>query len=89
MTSLVYHADKTRIAPARSGKKKKQIKASDDLSDAIKLLLIFGFMTPIKIAAESLTVSTAGHDLAGAIICPIMQVRYVFSKAIVRPTTSP
>ena len=46
-------------------------------------------MTPIKIPAESLTVSTAGDDLAGAIICPIMQVRYVFSKAIVRPTTSP
>ena len=85
MSSLVYHADKTHIAPARSGKKKK--KASDDLSDAINILLIFGFMTPIKIPA--LTVSTAGDDLAGAIICPIMQVRYVFSKAIVRPTTSP
>ena len=84
MSSLVYHADKTLIAPARSGKKKK---ASDDLSDAINILLIFGFMTPIKIPA--LTVSTAGDDLAGAIICPIMQVRYVFSKAIVRPTTSP
>ena len=87
MSSLVYHADKTRIAPARSGKKKKEIKASDDFSDAINILLIFGFMTPIKIPA--LTVSTAGDDLAGAIICPIMQVRYVFSKAIVRPTTSP
>ena len=85
MSSLVYHADKTLIAPARSGKKKK--KASDDLTDAINILLIFGFMTPIKIPA--LTVSTAGDDLAGAIICPIMQVRYVFSKAIVRPTTSP
>ena len=56
---------------------KTQIKTGEDLTGAIKVLFKLGF-PPIKITTQSRILWKAGDDLAGAIICPTLQVRYVF-----------
>ena len=52
--------------------------ASKDFAGVMKLLLKFGF-SQLKIKTKSQILWKVDDDLVGAIICPSLQVRYVFS----------